>query len=212
VPTTAKAVKDDLEQAISDAGLTDDEAATVREQVAGGGVASAAIAYALEHREEPEPTDPEAEPEIEPEAPAGKEPTGEQMARSLDRIVNNFEKALTKLFEPDEPLQRAETPGVLGFVLPGFNALKPNDKFVRCDTCNGHGKVLTGAVNQENALADCPRCAARGYLEKLEPIAQPQPQPVLTGPTAPVTPQTGNGQAEYGVPAWMGNPEVRPAT
>ena len=155
--------------------------------------------------------DPVEEEAAELEAETETDDSPEQMMKQLERSLANFKKALVKLFGDDEPLEEIPQPGALGFMMPGYTAHRTHENFIRCDTCNGHGKVLTGSLAGENALANCPRCAGRGYLEKMVQPQQPQTVPVVTGPTAFVTQPLSNGADEYGVPAWMGNPDVRPS-
>ena len=149
--------------------------------------------------------------------PTGDEPTGdepvdtdlveeksdEQRALELGLIVEGFEAALRDVFGADEPLVQLEMDGAIGFLLPGAVAFKANDKFRRCQTCNGHGAVLTGSIADGKQTADCPRCAGLGYLTRLEEGQGEARQQVG---------ETGNGivdpDAGFGVERWMGDPSI----
>ena len=149
-----------------------------------------------------EEVEEEAEPEAEPEPePDEEEVSDELRARRLGRAVDAFELELRGIFGVDEPLEQVAVDGAIGFMVPGVLALKANEKYRRCPVCNGHGAVLTGSIADGKQTADCPRCAGRGYLERLE------------NPTPPTAEQangtgTGDDDAAFGVPAWMGDPNI----
>lgn len=148
------------------------------------------------HEDEVEP-----EPDVEPEAEVEQGMTDEQRAKQLGRTMDRFELELRELFGEAEALTPCPMDGALGFMVPGMLELKVNEKYKRCPVCNGHGAVLTGSIAEGKQTADCPRCGARGYLEKIE-----------QGETQSTEPTNGNGEAAaddgYGVPAWMGNPNI----
>ena len=150
-----------------------------------------------EHEDEPEAEDePQAD---EPEAVT--EPTPEQQAKRLGRVVGSFELELRELFGETEPLTPLSMDGAIGFMIPGMLEVKPNDKFRRCSTCNGHGQVLTGSLADGKQTADCPRCAGLGYLTRLE-----------GDDVQPAAPTNGNNavdpDAGFGVESWMGDPNI----
>lgn len=153
-------------------------------------------------------TDPEAaepEPEPEPSARKGKSPQ-ERFQAAFSRFV----KTAAECFEvPPAEVAIAPHPGVVGIMLPGFAEPRTHEDFKRCETCNGLGKVLTGAVTGDAAKDThvCPdlRCKGNGFWTKQQ---QQQAAPE-TGPLSVVTPPTGNG--EWGeAPAWMGDPSLTP--
>ena len=177
--------------------------------------AEAAAAEAEEPETEPaepsetEDEDAEAEEQEEQAVPAEqKGRTDKQVKAMFDRALVAFQRKLAEVFEVEpDALQPAPHPGVIGFLLPGFTEPRTHDNFKRCETCNGLGKVLTGANTgkDENDWHACPdpRCAGRGYWQK-QARAEPPPQ---TGPLSVVTPpaqEEGFGPA----PAWMGDPSL----
>jgi hypothetical protein len=176
--------------------------------------AEAAKAEAEEPTEPTEPTEPEpdedepTEPE-EPETPAEPEPaadlTGPQAQKAFDGAVTAFKSELLSIFGVDD-LATSDTPGVIGFVLPGFTEQKTHENFTRCLTCNGYGTVLTGSMKAGAETRECPdqRCKGRGYWQKHVPEAAPQPPTLVPLPSA-----QPNGSGEWGeAPAWMGDPNL----
>jgi hypothetical protein len=157
--------------------------------------------------DEDEPTPPDAEPQPDegedetPPEPAPTEPSAEAQVKLLDQAMRRFEKALAKIFGTDQPLQEAPFDGVIGYVIPGAMAMQAHTDFQRCQTCNGHGRVLTGSMRQGEETRDCPdkRCAGRGYWSK------PKPPEVVAG-TPPA--QVNGAQEEWETPAWMGDPSI----
>lgn len=154
--------------------------------------------------EDPETQEPEPEPE--PQQRKGKSPQ-----ERFQTAFAAFVRKAAECFEitPAE-VQVAPHPGVVGIMLPGFAEPRTHENYKRCETCNGLGKVLTGAFTGDESKDwhACPdsRCKGRGYWEKMQP-QQPQ---VTTGPLA-VT-QTPPANGEYGeAPAWMGDPNLSPA-
>jgi len=180
--------------------------------------AEAARAEAEDPDEEQVET-PEAEPEEEPEEePVEPTEPGEQTARqarsqdpqkAFDRAARAFEDKLKAIFEVDE-LTAAPYPGVVGFMLPGYIEPKTNENYTRCQTCNGRGKVLTGAVTGDDSKDwhVCPdgRCKGQGYWTKRQ-ATEPAP---ATGPLAVGTPPEGNGEFAE-APTWLGDPNLTPA-
>ena len=172
---------------------------------------------------EPEPTDPEPS-EDEAEEAAAQERADEearvkaadartdaQTQRLFDQAVGGFREALTEVFGVKD-LEPSQTPGVIGFLLPGFTEQKSHSDYTRCQTCNGYGDVLTGSTKAGNETQPCPdpRCKGRGYWQKASapPPAPPTPVAALTGPTAYDQPGA-NGAGEYAeAPAWLGDPNL----
>lgn len=179
--------------------------------------ASAAEAEAETEEEtpaEPTPDDPGADEEAEEETPAEPqepEPTelrSQDPKKAFDRAFRAFGDKLLRIFEVDE-LTPAPHPGVVGFMLPGFAEPRTHENYKGCETCNGLGWVLTGAVTGDSSKdrRDCPdtRCKGRGYWEKNRPATEAP----TTGPLA-VQPQA-EPNGEYGeAPAWMGDPSLTP--
>ena len=168
-------------------------------------------AAAAENEGEVKTDEPVDEPVDEPAAEPVDEPAAEQVdeglsmeaqAERLGELMDGFEAGLRELFGVAEPLVPVPMDGALGFMLPGALELKPHAKFRRCSTCNGHGVVVTGSLADGKQTADCPRCAGRGYLEKLDELNE----------NAATSETAGNGatddDAGYGVPKWMGDPGV----
>lgn len=160
-----------------------------------------------------DPTPEEDEAEEQDEQPAEPEQKGGRQKdprKEFDKAFTAFGKKLAAIFESDD-LVPAPHPGVVGYMLPGFVEPRTHDSFRRCDTCNGLGKVLTGA-NTGDETKDwhpCPdgRCKGRGYWQKSSSVEE---RPA-TGPLAVVAEPMANG--EYAeAPAWMGDPNLSPAT
>jgi hypothetical protein len=150
-------------------------------------------------QEETTGSEPEPQPEPDPSPVPAPEPASEEaqmkaMGREYDRHAKALERIIGEDFAMLAPCDHC---GGLGFAPPV--TLRPHKNFRACETCNGFGDVLTGSRKEGNATQPCPVCAGRGYLERLEQ------------PAAPLAPQQPNGpqpQPEYGVPSWMGNPQV----
>lgn len=176
-----------------------------------------------------EPANPDAEPSGEPtpeeeaeaedgeaeqaEAKAGTGRSDKQTQAMFDRAVSAFRAKLADVFEVDD-VEPSQTPGVIGFLLPGFTEHKTHSNFQRCPTCNGWGRILTGSIREGEQEADCPdpRCRGRGYWRKAD-VPAPPPTPVaqVTGPTVFAgQPQQRNGAEEWETPTWMGDPNLQP--
>lgn len=161
---------------------------------------------------EPTPAEPspaEEEQADEEETPAEPEPQSRSRndpQKKFERAMTAFRAKLCEVFEVDD-LTPAPHPGVVGFLLPGFTEPRAHENFKRCETCNGLGKVLTGATTGDeskdwHACPD-PRCKGRGFWQKnLE-----QPQAPQTGPLA-VVPQPEPAGEYAEAPAWMGDPNL----
>ncbi len=155
-----------------------------------------------EPQPEPEPEPGEPEPQPQPEPAAGL--TSEQQVKLLDRAVTNFERALRKVFEADEPLQPAPMDYVIGFVVPGFAAPQTHRDFKACPVCRGLGDVLTGSLKPGHETQPCPNCAGRGYLDRIT-------RPEATAAQVTVSAAQNGQEDEFGVPTWAGDPSIRPA-
>lgn len=193
-------------------------------EIATADEAQSAIEALQAAKQEPEPEpNPDAEPDPEEEAEEEQAAAEEAQARSgaersdkqtqtmFDRAVRNFGQALCVVFEVEE-LTPTSTPGVIGFLLPGFTEQKTHADFTRCLTCNGYGTVLTGSSKAGEETRPCPdgRCKGRGYWERMQ-AQPPAPAPVaaITGPTAYPPQPSENGSQEWGeAPAWMGDPRI----
>lgn len=152
----------------------------------------------------------EEETEVEPEPePEGAKRGQSDPQRQFDNAMRAFARKLRALFEVED-LTPAPYPGVAGYMLPGFAEPRTHENYQQCTTCNGLGKVLTGAATgkPEYDWHACPdgRCKGRGYWAKEASVETP-PQ---TGPLAVQPPTSENGEwAE--APAWMGDPNLSPA-
>ena len=169
--------------------------------------------------EEPQ-TEETAEPETEPDAdeeaeaeetPAEPEPSGRKVKSPQERFQAAFAAFVKKAadcFEiPPAEVQVAPHPGVVGIMLPGFLEPRTHENYKRCDTCNGLGRVLTGASTGDESKDwhACPdaRCKGRGFWEKTSAV----PQAPATGPLA-VQPVPGENGEYAEAPAWMGDPTL----
>lgn len=205
----------ELETAIADAELTDEEASRVRELVQEGGIAASAIAFVLGERDEPEPEEPAAPPA---EAATG-EPSKQQL-KQLDAELVRHEKRVHEVMGPFvSGFAACEACNGVGLVPPGPPPPQPqsHEWFKACETCQGFGEVLTGSIRDGYTSRDCPTCRGRGYLEALNESGgslAPQESAVASGapPPPPVeqpaeAPANG-GVASFGTPTWMGNPNL----
>lgn len=143
------------------------------------------------------------EPEPEPAEPPPAPESAEQTARLLTREDRRHEKALAKVLGVEPPLEPCTNCSSLGYFPPGTSAPVGNAKYIACPTCNAIGQVLTGSRNPQHAMAPCPECGGRGFLERIEQPASP-PAP---GMTAAVP---NGSEPQYGRPTWMGDPNLQP--
>lgn len=205
----------ELEAAIAEAELTDEEAERVRELVAEGGLIVSAIPFVLSERETPdEPDEPD-----EPPDELGSEPSREQL-KKLDAEMVRHEKRVHEVMGAFvEGFVACEGCGGVGLVAPGPPAPEPrtHEWFKTCETCAGFGQVLTGSLRNGQHMRDCPGCKGRGYLEALDGTGAPladQSSAVATAPTMPAPveqPAVTNGDGapvSFGTPPWMGDPAI----
>ena len=164
-----------------------------------------------------EPVEPETGDDEEAEAeeqPAEPEQRGRKVKSPQEKFQDAFSAFVRKAaacFEiPPADVVVAPHPGVVGIMLPGFAEPRTHPDFKACPTCNGRGKILTGAVTGDDSkdwhVCPEPKCKGRGYWQK----TVEQPPPPATGPLAVQATPTENG--EWGdAPAWMGDPNLTPA-
>jgi DNA-directed RNA polymerase subunit RPC12/RpoP len=207
--------QEELDAAIAAAELDDEERAVVTRMVVEGlATIDEAVAAALVNR------DANTAALMPPsEEPAEGEPTPRQL-RELDkengRHVEAVKDIMGAFVAGFVPCEKCET---LGLEPPGPKP-KTHEFYVACGTCNGFGRVLTGSLDQGNADVACPDCGGRGYLELMldntpaaELVKQLRAQratatlPVdVQQPPAPAATQPV--QADFGRPAWMGDPAL----
>lgn len=186
-----------LDEAIAAAELDDDEAAKVRELVAGGGNPTAAIEFVIGERDAPD-----EDPDLEPAPAAPPAPTFEVNPKKVEQEIGRHLEAMSELLGPAaEQYEPCEECGGAGVVIPGPK-MKGHEMYRACPTCDGHAYVLTGSKDPQWAKQPCPGCAGRGFQTKT-PDAAP-----ANGGAAPVI-ERGEG---YGTESWMGNPDIQPAT
>jgi DNA-directed RNA polymerase subunit RPC12/RpoP len=205
----------ELEAAITEAELTDDEAELVKRLVGEEQLApDEAIAAAIATREEQPP--PPAPPGPEPE---GDEPSAKQLrdlAKENDRHVEAVRKIMGGFVEGFVGCEKCDT---IGLEPPGPKP-RSHDFYQACATCNGFGQVLTGSLEAQYAAIACPDCGGRGFLEAMvdntpaaELVKQLRAQraaapaaPELVQPIVPQAP--AGGEVTFGRPTWMGDPQL----
>lgn len=150
----------------------------------------------------------EAQESEQPAAPEEPEPTAEDLAKQLDKVMTTFERGLKRVFGDEFQPVPIPMEGALGFLMPGTFEQKSHDNFRRCQTCNGHGVVLTGSLHTGDETTTCPdpRCKGRGYWTKQPPQATTEQPPTLV--PVPTQPQQNGEWGE--APAWMGDPSLTP--
>lgn len=205
----------ELESAIAEAELNEQEAEQVRELVGEGGQIAAAIVFVIGERE--------TEDDDEPEQPAAGEELGEPTQAQLRRLEREQERHEKRVHEVMGAhvagFEACEHCGGVGLLPPGPKP-QSHSNYKACETCRGFGRVLTGSQRPGNEDVDCPTCRGRGYLEKLDQQGQPlvPDQPTAAAiapvPVAVVALEAGDlnggsGNSEqWGVPAWMGDPNL----
>jgi hypothetical protein len=164
--------------------------------------------------DEPHAPGPDAEPEEAEEGAQPGEPEQAATTPALAAIADSFdaeafereakrhEKAVKRLLGAETVETICEACEGIGYVPPwkaDVPQLRPNEGFRGCDVCDGLGLVATGSYRPGAETVDCPRCAGRGYLERVEP------PPAV----APAGEANGAG-SEWGIPPWAGDPNIRP--
>lgn len=205
----------ELEAAIAENELADDEAARLHELVDAGGPIRESVELILSERE----PEPEPEPAPEPTEPPSGEPTNAQF-RALGKESDRHAAAVRKIMGPfAEGMVECEHCSGMGLA-PAGPEPQTHAFFKQCGTCAGFGLVLTGSSRPGNESRDCPECRGRGYLEALSesgaPLAEAGAQPPAPGPSPapaivpPPAESAANGHVEqrFGVPSWMGDPNL----
>lgn len=187
--------------------------ATIAERARAEGDAAEAENPDEETPVEPEPDtgDDDAEEEAEEETPP--EPSGRKVKSPQEKFQTAFAAFVRKAAECFEitpaEVAVAPHPGVVGIMLPGFAEPRTHENFTTCVTCNGRGKVLTGAVTGDPSKDEhvCPdtRCKGNGFWQK-NVAASTAP---TTGPLAVQPPPAERGEYNE-APAWMGDPNLGP--
>lgn len=212
---TQTAVNEELEAAIAEAELTDDEAAQARELVGQGGQVAAVIPFIVSERDGGvgEPDAPVEQP------PAGAaEPSAKQLKALENELVRHEKRVHEVMGEFAAGMVTCATCGGIGLAEPGEPEpeLQGHEWFIECEKCAGIGLVLTGSKRPGNSTVDCPGCRGRGYLEALrdgqplasgQSLAAPAPAELATGET-PAIAAPQEPALTFGVPPWMGDPNL----
>lgn len=206
---------EELEAAIAEAELTDEEAAQARELVGQGGQVAAVVPFIVSERE---PIDNGDDEPVEQPKPGASEPSAKQLKALENELVRHEKRVHEVMGEFAAGMVTCETCNGIGLAEPGEPEpeLQPHEWFIACEQCEGIGLVLTGSKRPGNSTVDCPGCRGRGYLEAIK-----DGQPLASGPSlaAAAPPPIGTDEqpaAEtvaqpsytHGVPAWMGNPDL----
>lgn len=194
----------------------------------------------------PEP-EPEVEPEPEPEpqpAPTEAALSEKEIGKRIDALEREKERHAKRIGEilQEESLDLIECeacePAIPGFHYPagmysegsaqrvlyemlggGTEAqMRHPSRYVRCETCNGFGQVLTGAVNDIHRTKVCPDCpSGQGYHDREEArapvyaLATPKTDEPSTGapPATPAEDFLGRpfGHPNYGLMTAYMTPE-----
>lgn len=145
--------------------------------------------------DETQPEDDEQEATQEPQEPPS-DVQMEQIGKSLDQEAARHTKAVAKIMgdgmgdlvtcplcitpgfvtvQPPVDFDPAQRDAVMAAMGEGSDGgMKQYPDFVRCETCNGHGHVLSGALNEANYAPSCPDCLTKGYYSVKERNAQTQ--------------------------------------
>jgi hypothetical protein len=206
---------EELETAIAAAELEEEEAAYVRRVVGEGGNVASAVAWVIDHREEPEP---EPVDDVPAEEPAG-EPTPRQL-RSFEAELIRHDKRVREIMGAHVAgFEACETCGGAGIMPPGPRP-HTHEWFHVCQTCGGFGELVTGSLRPGHTSRECHDCKGRGYLEALTEqglaLAGDAPNagnPAAFAPMPAVGAEGGNGSeparvASYGTPSWMGDTSI----
>lgn len=205
------------EAAFAEAELTEAESTRIAELVEEGAAPEDALLQVVAEREEEHDADDGPPPPI----PESGEPTREQLQK-LDaenlRHIKAVRRVMGAFVDGFEECDHCNT---LALVPPGPRP-QTHEFFIRCETCQGFGQVLTGSTRPGNEERDCPTCGGRGYVEALGPAGQPLAEVPLAqqeataglvaaaGADQPSTPPRPAPAPTYGNPSWMGDPAVGP--
>lgn len=207
----------ELEAAIAEAELTDDETEAVHETMNEGASAEEAIAFVLSQREG-------GDDDVTPPAPPAEElgePSAKQL-RDLERETDrHLEKVKTIMGGHVAGFDVCDACGAVGLTPPGPRP-QSHENYKACPTCQGFGQIKTGSLRGGHEAADCPTCKGSGYLIRREDPnagaangAQIVPVPYVPTaeghelappPAAPPTPPAEQWEAA----TWMGDPSLGP--
>lgn len=204
-----------VEAAIVEAELTDEEAALVKKVIAEHGFSpDEAIQAALVNREAAA-----IEAAAPADAPGDGEPSPKQW-QTLDRENQRHERRVHEIMGGAVAgFGVCETCAGVGLVPPGPSP-QTHAYFKSCETCLGFGQVLTGSLREGQNVRDCPECRGRGYLEAINEAGAPLAESAVAQSAAPLAPPAaqpaegpapvgGNGAGlTFGAPAWMGDPTL----
>jgi DNA-directed RNA polymerase subunit RPC12/RpoP len=204
-----------LEAAIGEAELTDEEAELVRRLVKDEELApDEAVAAALATREAEPPLAVKPAGETEGDEPSPKQLR--DLVKENERHVKQVGTIMGGFVEGFEPCEKCDT---LGLQPPGPRP-RAHSFYKACETCAGYGQVLTGSLEAQYASIACPDCGGRGFLEAMidntpaaELVKQLRAQRaagVGAGELQPqpVQPAGGGAEVTYGRPTWMGDPQL----
>lgn len=206
----------ELDAAIAEHELTEEEAEALRSVTADGIPLAEAIEAVLADRQGTSSPPP---PQDAPPAELG-EPSEKQL-RDLERQTDrHIERVRTIMGGHVAGFDVCDTCGGVGLTPPGPRP-QEHPYFKACETCAGFGQVKTGSLRGGNEARDCPACKGRGYLEALDAQGQPLanqpttppapvivPQPELNAVSPPVAPQAAPAEPHFGTPTWMGDPGI----
>lgn len=205
----------ELDTAIAEYELTEEETETLRAVIAEGMPLEEAVAAVLADRQG---AGPKVEREVEREE-LGDEPTPRQY-RELEREAARHTEAVRSIMGPfAEGMVECERCNGIGLHEPGPTP-RTHEFFKACPTCNGFGEVITGSLHPGDESRACPACKGRGYLEQIGGDGQPLADASGSHVAAPIVqPQAANGsegaepaapaaEPTWGTPAWMGDPSL----
>lgn len=205
----------EIDAAITEADLSDDEAKVAREGIEMGVPVQEAIRLVIEARTE-------EVAELAANAGVVGELTPDQL-EALDRQLEiHTRKVKGILGGAAEALEACPECGGMGLHEPGPEPPmpKPHEFFKACETCNALGQVLTGSLVAGNVSRPCPDCGGRGYLEQLDGAGNAlaggngtAPVPAVVMPPPPggdqaVVEVASDATPRFGRPAWMGDPNL----
>lgn len=169
---------------------------------------AAAEAAAAEAEQPDEDEEEQAAEEEQAGQPAEPEPAAEPghdaeaLAKQLDREASRHERAVAKIVGAELPLTPCAMCDSLGYMPPGSEVPPAADWTRTCPACAGHGVRLTGSRVPASLTVECRACGGRGFQERTE---TPAPTGVQLASSEPAA---GNGAEQWGVPAWMGDPNI----